>query len=78
MKNVFIELLGWYGAAAIIVAYALSSFSVIETHDAFYQFMNVTGALGIIIVSFKKKAYQPAALNIVWLVIAAIAIIKSL
>ena len=37
-----------------------------------------TGAIGIIIVSFKKKAYQPAALNVVWLVIAAIAIIKSL
>ncbi len=78
MKNMFIELLGWYGTAAIIIAYALSSFGVLESHDVLYQLMNATGALGIIVVSFKKKVYQPAVLNVVWLAIAAIGIIKSL
>ena len=78
MKNNLIEIAGWYGAVAIVLAYALSSFSVITPDTALYQILNLTGALGIIIVSFHKKAYQPGTLNIIWAVIALIALINIL
>ena len=74
----FIELFGWYGMIAIVLAYALVSFSFLQPTDLIYQILNGTGALGIVLVSFHKRAYQPGVLNIVWTVIAVVAILKIL
>jgi len=74
----FIELFGWYGTVAIVLAYALVSFSVLQPTDITYQILNGTGALGIVLVSFHKQAYQPGVLNIIWTLIAVIAIFKIL
>lgn len=74
----FLEIFGWYCAAAIVGAYALLSFSIIQSNSVLYQLLNLTGAVGIVAVSLAKKAYQPATLNIIWTVIAAIALIKLL
>ncbi len=72
------EFFGWYGAAAILGAYGLISFSVIEPSSFWYQFFNFTGAFGVAMVSFSKKAYQPAVLNATWTLIAAIALARML
>ena len=77
-KKTIDESIGWYGTGAIVLAYALVSFSVLSTSSFLYQIMNGTGALGIIYISFKKKAYQPGVLNIIWAIIAFIAIIRLL
>lgn len=74
----FIEFFGWYGTAVIVLAYALVSFSYIEPTDLLYQFLNATGALGILTVSFYKRAYQPGVLNTIWAAIALIAIARML
>lgn len=63
---------------AIVVAYALVSFTTVQPTDIVYQLLNGTGALGIVAVSFYKKAYQPAILNIIWTIIAVAAILKVL
>lgn len=76
MKKKFIEAFGWYGTVAIIGAYAFSSFSILNPSDLSYQLLNLTGALGIVVVSFYKKTYQPGVLNLIWTIIALIAIIK--
>jgi hypothetical protein len=73
-----VELYGWYGMAAILLAYALVSFSVIDARGLAFQILNGTGALGIVLVSFRRKAYQPGVLNIVWTFIAIAAIVKYL
>ena len=77
MKKI-IEWFGWYGMIAIVAAYALTSFSVLKTSDLSYQLLNATGALGIVAVSFYKRAYQPGILNILWTLIAIAAILKIL
>ena len=69
---------GWYGMVAIVLAYALASFSVIEATGLTFQILNGTGALGIVFVSFYKRAYQPGVLNILWTLIAVIAITKNI
>jgi hypothetical protein len=71
----FIDLLGWYGALAIITGYFLVSFSYLESTSLYYQLLNATGAIGIVVISIYKKAYQPAVLNIVWVCIAVFAIL---
>jgi multidrug transporter EmrE-like cation transporter len=74
----FVEFFGWYGTVAIVVAYALVSFSVLQPTSLWYQILNGTGAMGIVVVSFYKRANQPGILNIIWTIIALVAIIKIL
>ena len=74
----FLEIFGWYGTVAIVGAYALMSFSIIQSDGVFYQLLNLTGAIGIVAVSLAKKVWQPATLNIIWTVIAIITLFKSL
>ncbi len=74
-KKLVEELIGWYGTVAIVGAYALLSFGVIDANSLIYQLLNGTGAIGIVYISLKKKAYQPAVLNVVWTIIAAAAIL---
>lgn len=76
MKFKAVEIFGWYGALAIVTAYLLVSFSVIEATDILYQLLNGTGAVAIVLVSIHHKNYQPAVLNIVWTIIALIALLK--
>ncbi len=77
-RSIIIEILGWYGTVAIITAYALNSFNVISVVNPWYQILNGTGAVGIIILSLNKKAYQPAALNVVWALIAIFGLFQIL
>ena len=72
------EILGWYGAGAILLAYALVSFSVLDSTSVWWQLLNASGALGIVIVSFSKKTYQPGVLNAIWFLIAIIGLAKVL
>lgn len=75
-KTWLVEVLGWYGFVAILGAYGLISFDVISQNSLFYQLLNLSGALGLFAVAFSKKATQPAILNIIWAVVAIVAIIS--
>lgn len=70
------EVAGWYGIAAILGAYALVSFSVIESNSFLFQALNLTGAIGVIWISYVKGVKQSVVLNVVWAIIAVIAIFK--
>lgn len=76
MKINIKELVGWYGTVAIVGAYALNTFGVIEADSLPYQLLNLTGAIGIVVISLQKKAYQPATLNAIWSVVAIIGILS--
>ena len=78
MKKNLTEIFGWYGVGAIVLAYALVSFSILPVNSICYQLLNGTGAVGIIVDSMYKKDYQPGILNILWALIALIAIINIL
>lgn len=72
------ELAGWYGMTAILAAYCLVSFGVIDSHSVIFQILNLTGALGIIVISYRKRVMQTIALNIVWLLVATVALIQAI
>jgi hypothetical protein len=77
-RSTFTEIFGWYGAVAIVLAYMLVSFDVVSSSSALYQLLNLTGATGIFVVSAAKGAHQPAAVNLVWALIAAVALVGIL
>jgi hypothetical protein len=68
------NLLGWYGVLAILLAYTLLSFKVLTADSLPYQLLNLTGALGIMYEAYSKKDTQPVVLNIVWAIVALVAI----
>lgn len=75
-RNYYAEIAGWYGALAIITAYALVSFKLIDSSGLVYQLLNLTGALGVIAIAVHKHVTQSIVLNIFWSLIALIAIVQ--
>jgi len=73
----FYEIFGWYGTIALLVAYGLVSFSVVEGDSLPYQFLVITGCAGIVAISLHKKTYQPAVLNIVSILIGLASLAKA-
>jgi hypothetical protein len=78
LRDRLIDIVGWYGTAAIMAAYVAVSFSYLSPGSMAYQFLNATGAVGIVVVSFRKKAYQPGILNAIWAAIACAALARML
>lgn len=76
--NAIYEVVGWYSVAAIIGAYVLLSFGYVSGQSLPYQLLNASGALGIILHSLYKKDFQPLVLNVIWLLIAAVVLLKIL
>jgi len=72
------EAIGWVGISLIVSAYALISLGVLSAETFIYIIMNIIGSIGVIYISFKKKTYQPGILNIAWVIIALISIIRIL
>jgi len=76
IKEIFIDVVGWYGVVATIGAYILVSFLILSPTSLVYQALNLTGALGVTIETYYKKDYQPFWLNLIWMLIAFVAIIS--
>lgn len=75
-KQLLAEIAGWYGAIAILTGYALVSFEIVSSDTLAFQLLNLTGALGIIAIAAYKRVAQSIVLNIVWSVVAIIAIVN--
>lgn len=71
------DILGWYGTLAIVSAYALLSNDVIE-EGRIYHLLNLTGALGVGLVCWMRRTWQPFWLEVVWATIAIIALLRLL
>ncbi len=76
MAKIFDETIGWIGMSLIVLAYALNMFGVTAATSIMYLTMNILGSLGVVYISLKKKTYQPGVLNIIWAIIAAIALLR--
>lgn len=76
--SIFTEFCGWYGMIALIVAYGLVSFAVINAEGMVFQCLNITGSIGLMIVAASKNVYQSVILNIFWISIGIIAVVRIL
>lgn len=60
------EIIGWLGALLLLAAFILQYLQVIRLDGFLYIFMNLGGSLGIMWISLKKRAFQPAIVNGIW------------
>ena len=71
--GIAVEVAGWAGAALILLAYLLLSAGRLTGQSLTYQAMNVVGAAGFIINGWWHGALPSASLNVLWLLIGAVA-----
>jgi hypothetical protein len=71
--QLLVEIVGWAGAALILLAYLLLSSGKLTGQSLTYQAMNVLGAAGFIVNGWWHRALPSAVLNILWLAIGAFA-----
>jgi hypothetical protein len=71
-----INVFGWIGSLAVILAYTLISFNKLESKSISYQVLNLAGAVGLMLNTFYHGAYPSAFVNSIWLLIAAIALVR--
>ena len=74
MRARCIEVMGWIGASFLVAGYAALSFGVLSSTDPLYQGLNALGAAGIVAISWHKRAYQPMMVNVMWLLVALMAL----
>ena len=73
---ILVEIAGWIGALLILAAYLLLSMGKVTGQSALYQAMNVVGAAGFIVNGWWHGAIPSASLNVVWMAIGAIALVR--
>ena len=71
--EIAVEVVGWAGAALILLSYLLLSADKLTGQSLLYQGMNIVGAAGFVINGWWHGAIPSAALNVLWLLIGAIA-----
>ena len=71
--QVAVEVAGWTGAVLILLAYLLLSAGRLTGQSLVYQAMNVLGAAGFVVNGWWHGALPSAVLNILWLLIGAVA-----
>ena len=69
-----IELVGWAGALAVLLAYALVSTERLSSRSWSYQLLNVGGAAGLVINSSWNGAIPSAVVNLIWIGIGVYAL----
>lgn len=73
-----IEILGWLGAALLIVAYAIVSYGSVDGRNRLYQSLNIAASLLLVVNTAWHRAWPSAAVNIIWAVIATGTLVPGL
>lgn len=77
-NKVLLEAVGWYGLAATLSAYGLISAGVVDNTSVTYHLLNLTGALALATVVWRKRAWPLVVLNLVWAAIGIVSLVRIL
>lgn len=76
MQKKLTQKIGWVGVVAILLAYSLLNFGILSSSNPTYLGLNFIGAIAIAYEAWSKRDQQPMVLNIIWAVIALLALIR--
>jgi hypothetical protein len=69
-NHLWFDAIGWVGAAALLVAYAMVSFRKWEGHSSAFQLLNIGGSGLLAANTIFYGAYPSTVVNVVWAAIA--------
>ena len=73
-NHVWFDAIGWAGAAALLLAYAMVSSRKVEGNSTAYQLLNVVGSLLLASNTIFYRAYPSFFVNLIWMGIAVFSI----
>lgn len=76
MQTMLIEILGWIGSLLVLVAYALNMSKKLPADSLTYYLLNILGSAFLIINTAFHHAYPSMAVNIIWVFIPVMTIIR--
>lgn len=74
--GITIEVLGWIGSFEVLLAYGLNSYQRLRSDSLAFYLLNLTGGAFLILYTVYKGAFASAFINIVWVIIAVIALVQ--
>jgi hypothetical protein len=75
--SILIECLGWIASVLIVGSYALNITGKLEAKSKTYVIANLIGGLFFVVNTYYHQAYPSMLVNIVWVIIAIVMIIKK-
>lgn len=76
LKKYAWEIIGWIGAIFALIAFSLNSFGLIGSQSLGYLGMYSVGCILMALYGFSKKAHASWVLNVIFLVMAVIALAR--
>jgi uncharacterized membrane protein YedE/YeeE len=73
-NQVWFDVIGWVGAAALLVAYWMVSHKKFEGDSATYQLLNISGSLLLAANTIFYGSYPSTFVNLIWTGIAVFSI----
>jgi hypothetical protein len=73
-NQVWFDVIGWLGAAALLVAYAMFSHKKLEGDSGAYQLLNISGSILLAANTIFYGSYPSTFVNLIWAGIAVFSI----
>jgi len=73
-NQLWFDTIGWVGAIALLIAYAMVSHKKLEADSAMYQLLNISGSLLLAANTIFYGSYPSTFVNLIWAGIAVFAI----
>jgi len=74
----FLDVIGWMGTGAFVLAYYLVSCGKVKADGWIYQTLNLGGAFAVGMSVFPKRAWAAFGLEVIWAAIALTALVQIL
>jgi hypothetical protein len=74
-SQAWFDVVGWLGAAALLVAYAMVSHKKLEGDSATYQLLNISGSILLAANTIFYGSYPSTFVNLIWAGIAVFSIV---
>jgi len=71
-----IDIIGWIGAIALLLAYGAVSRGMVSGRSLSYQALNAFGSAGLLLNSTYYHAFPSTFVNVVWVGIAVVTMVK--
>jgi hypothetical protein len=71
---VWFDAIGWVGAVALLIAYALVSSKKLEGDSAAFQLLNISGSILLAANTIFYGSYPSTFVNLIWAAIAVFSI----
>ena len=75
-NQVWFDAVGWVGATALLIAYAMVSHKKLEGDSATYQLLNISGSILLAANTIFYGSYPSTFVNFIWAGIAVVAIAR--